>query len=1107
MKPDERHTLDDEAQLQALGHKGELKRNFSLLSMLGLAFAILNSWTALSSSIGLALPSGGSTSVIWGLVTAGICNLCLAASLAEFLSAYPTAGGQYHWVAVITPRKWVPLASFITGWINVSGWLALTTSGGLLASQLISGLIALYHPDFTLHPWQVWLIYVAWTIIAFIINAFMNNLLPYVNRGAFIWSIGGFAIVCITVLACSSPEYASAEFVFTEFINETGWPDGIAWLLGLLQGGFGLTGYDAVAHMIEEIPNAAVEGPKIMIYCVCIGTVTGFIFLMVLLFVSGGDAESIISAAPGPLLQILYNATSSRAGAACLLMFPLVCILFAETAIMTTSSRMTYAFARDGGLPFSKFFAKVHPRLGQPLNALILAATLTILFGLILIGSSSAFNALISASVVALGVSYAIPVAINVCRGRKMLGPRAFVLPGPFGWIANLIGIAYTIVTTVLFLFPPELPVSASSMNYCVVAFGIILFISTFQWFVDGRKNFTGPRADVGLEVLEAMKSHEPNDATAQHFKDVDGGKDLHEMESLNANAPEKPNDIPTKAASSQISGSPSTSNSNSNPAYRAAFNSGAPLTQFAKKASHAQPSSIAPNSALSGYLFSRVKGTGASNISDIPPPQIPLYPKPVTTRAGQRTNDRFTESEDIDMPDADFRSPPTPSTTRPGGDNAHHLSNKSSQNNGKDTAAASVSSEPSDTDSSTSVDRNSRPQSIPVRQQDRQQTPTTPQTKEDWLDDIVIEEDTPENNLPVGYLGTFRGSRHFIPEYPGMLPCSHNTKHHLLCGHWISSSEPCGSNCKKQNHAEKPFNCPTCQGIVREALTGSILSAVESIRLRKLKEKGNSIVYVSCCVGQVVRAAPQIKSGVTEAVAGLLLEDYGRKCEQADNPDPEGLETIEWIVRDMQERTERKQRERFAQENPLNTHDKRKSYEDAMYLSVNEINLGTDRSATQDKQPRGSSSTGEDDKQDALSASKKRQKTKLENHREPTTPQGRGTKRPCPSTSSSDGNVSPFASVAGSKRIKTPMEKVYTPPSSTFGEASFPSPNASVIGAMKRKHWNDGDLDGGSDVLMKSGFKRCRVEIWRASQERVKMQMSGFAGFAAARDEDKDDF
>ena len=77
----------------------------------------------------------------------------------------------------------------------------------------------------------------------------------------------------------------------------------------------------------------------------------------------------------------------------------------------------------------------------------------------------SAFNAIISASVVALGVSYAIPPAINCIRGRKMLPPRPFVLPGPLGWMCNLLGIAYVIVTTVLFLFPPDLPVTGSNMS------------------------------------------------------------------------------------------------------------------------------------------------------------------------------------------------------------------------------------------------------------------------------------------------------------------------------------------------------------------------------------------------------------------------------------------------------------------------------------------------------------------------------------------------------------------------------------------------------------------------------------------------------------------
>ena len=243
--------LNDDEHLAALGVKQELRRNFSPLSMLGLAFAILNSWTALSASLGLALPSGGPTSVIWGLITAGVCNLCLAASLAEFLSAYPTAGGQYHWVAVISWKRWMPILSWITGWINVFGWMALVATAGLLGSQLIIGIISLYNENYTAQPWHQFLIYIGYNLVAALVNAFGNRLLPYVNKTAIIWSISGFAIICITILACASPNYDSGSFVYRDFINETGWPDGIAWLLGLLQGGLGLTGFDATAHMVR----------------------------------------------------------------------------------------------------------------------------------------------------------------------------------------------------------------------------------------------------------------------------------------------------------------------------------------------------------------------------------------------------------------------------------------------------------------------------------------------------------------------------------------------------------------------------------------------------------------------------------------------------------------------------------------------------------------------------------------------------------------------------------------------------------------------------------------------------------------------------------------
>lgn len=66
------------------------------------------------------------------------------------------------------------------------------------------------------------MIYVAYNIAGFLINALMNNILPYFNKAAFTWSITGFAVICITVLACSSPNYNSGDFVFRDFINETG---------------------------------------------------------------------------------------------------------------------------------------------------------------------------------------------------------------------------------------------------------------------------------------------------------------------------------------------------------------------------------------------------------------------------------------------------------------------------------------------------------------------------------------------------------------------------------------------------------------------------------------------------------------------------------------------------------------------------------------------------------------------------------------------------------------------------------------------------------------------------------------------------------------------
>jgi choline transport protein len=83
-------------------------------------------------------------------------------------------------------------------------------------------------------------VYIVFVLCACAINAFGVRLLPRINTVALVWSIIGAVVVMITVLACASGRYQTASFVFGDVENQTGWSDGVAWILGLLQSAFGL---------------------------------------------------------------------------------------------------------------------------------------------------------------------------------------------------------------------------------------------------------------------------------------------------------------------------------------------------------------------------------------------------------------------------------------------------------------------------------------------------------------------------------------------------------------------------------------------------------------------------------------------------------------------------------------------------------------------------------------------------------------------------------------------------------------------------------------------------------------------------------------------------
>jgi len=176
---------------------------------------------------------------------------------------------------------------------------------------------------------------------------------------------------------------------------------------------------------------------------------------MTLLF-AAPDIESVLSAPEGAFLHILSSATGSPQAAIALNVFPVVCLALGTTATMTTASRMMWAFARDGGLPFSPWLAHVHTGLGIPLNALMITYATVVVYGLLSFAGAAALNSLVSACVVSLSISYAIPKSVNTCGGRKRLPrDRPFRMSEPIGWAVNFVSVAFVAITTVLFCLPP----------------------------------------------------------------------------------------------------------------------------------------------------------------------------------------------------------------------------------------------------------------------------------------------------------------------------------------------------------------------------------------------------------------------------------------------------------------------------------------------------------------------------------------------------------------------------------------------------------------------------------------------------------------------------
>ncbi|KAJ5653430.1 hypothetical protein N7490_000433 [Penicillium lividum] len=502
LKPIDQNTRDA-YDLAEFGHGQSLERKFNIWSMLALAFCVLGTWSTFAQDLSDGLINGGPISILWGLALVAFCNTCVALSLGEICSSMPTALGQAYWIYRL--------------WDTPFGAVAFMTN-------FILGMKVMFDVEWTgaSTGWLNFVVYLGCVFILTLINVVgcrREKFLPWLNNFVGVWFFGLFFVFCLALLisvgAKSDLAYQPASFVFGKWINQTGWPDGVVWFIGLVQAAYGLTAFDAVIHMVEEIPAPRKNAPKVIYLAVFSGAVSGFILMMVCLFCIQ-KVKTVIDSPSGLPFMELVQETVGRNGAAVLIALFILNGLGQGISILTTASRLTWGFARDGGLPFSRYLSHVDPTWKAPVRALWFQGGLIALVGILFLFAETVLNAILSVSTIALTISYGLPIATVLMMGRDKLPHGGQFHLGRFGAPANWVSIIYCCITTVFFFFPSSPNPSGGDMNYAIAVFGVMLVIAISFWFIQGSRTYLNTEESLThvIQAQEAIANESPAPTT-----------------------------------------------------------------------------------------------------------------------------------------------------------------------------------------------------------------------------------------------------------------------------------------------------------------------------------------------------------------------------------------------------------------------------------------------------------------------------------------------------------------------------------------------------------------------------------------------------------------
>jgi amino acid transporter len=473
---------DDVRRLHAMGYAQELSRRLSGFSNFALSFSIICILSGGVTSFHLGLCSVGGASIGLGWPLVAVFALAVAATMGQLASTFPTAGGLYHWAAILGGRGW----GWTTAWFNLAGLTTVLAAINVGTYRFALGALG--------PSWLSVGADLAVQVVGVLLITFSQAAINHLGIGmtARLTDLSGYWILIVTTLltVCLlvfAPAIDLARLVSIK--NYSGPAGGGVWLAtgrlallfaqGLLLPAYTITGFDASAHAAEETIEAAIKVPQAIVRSVLVSGIAGWILLSAVVLAAPSLSEAAAHGENAFLLII--DSVLPRSLAVGLIVGIVVAQYLCGLATVTSASRMAFAFARDGGLPWSHYLRWVCPRRRSPVVAIWVVATASVLFTLY----TPVYATITAVCTIFLYISYVLPTAL----GAWAYG-RTWSMMGPWQlghWYRPLAALSVTGCAALIMIGmqPPN------QQSAWVVGGSVLVLIAL--WFGFARRHFDGP--------------------------------------------------------------------------------------------------------------------------------------------------------------------------------------------------------------------------------------------------------------------------------------------------------------------------------------------------------------------------------------------------------------------------------------------------------------------------------------------------------------------------------------------------------------------------------------------------------------------------------------